>query len=427
VAVILASASPRRRDLMARIAFPYRVLPAEIDEMRRPGEDAVTYVRRVAVEKGRRVSLEQRGDAVLAADTIVVLDGDVLGKPEDDADARRMLARLSAREHLVLTAVVWARSGEIVAEDLVESRVLFRELGGGEIERYVATGEPADKAGAYAIQGGAARFVRRVTGSVTNVIGLPLEETLALARRIGAAQMVQPLPAEAVALRLRGVSGEVAARAVASGRDPATVRLVAVTKGHPAELAAAAIDAGAADLGENYVQAAAGKREAIGARGGVRWHLIGPLQRNKAGLAARTFELVHTIDRGDVAAALAQRAEKPICALVQVNIARDPAKSGVAPEGLSALARELRAVPRLEVRGLMTIGPMDAPEGDVRATFATLRELLPVLRAAGHESAAELSMGMSDDYHLAIAEGATLVRLGTAIFGPRPRPAGHAG
>ena len=425
--VILASASPRRAEILARVTWPFDVLPAAIDESRHGDESPEMHVRRLALEKAERLSREHPRAWVLGADTVVAQGDDIFGKPTDDEDAVRMLARLDAAPHLVLTGFAWARGGRAVLDDVSRSEVRFRRLTDAEIRAYVATGEPHDKAGAYAIQGGAARFVEAVHGSVTGVIGLPLEGVAEAARKLGIPEPASPLPPEAVALRLRAVRGEVAARTVAAGRAPESCRLVAVTKGHPASLVHAAIVAGASDVGENYVQEGARKRADVAQLGDAdtaRWHLIGPLQTNKAALAARSFDLFHAIDRVEVAAALARRASGPIEGLLQVNVARDPRKAGVPPDDVLACVRQLSAVPGFELRGLMTIGPLDADAAATRRTFAALRQQVDELRGMGYERLTELSMGMSDDYPEAIAEGATLVRLGTAIFGPRVRPAG---
>jgi len=419
-ALILASASPRRAELLARVAWPFDVVPAEIDESRLPGEDPDAHVARLAREKSARVSRDHPDAWVLGADTIVVLGDDVLGKPADDRDAARMLARLSGVTHRVLTALAWARDGTPVACATSSSEVTFRTLSDGEIDAYVATGEPRDKAGAYALQGGAARFVASVRGSVTGVIGLPLEDLRALAVRLSIPEPASALPPDAVALRLRATLGEVAGLTVAAGRAPDATRLVAVTKGHPVEAVAAAVAAGARDVGENYVQEAVAKRAAVAADG-VRWHLIGPLQANKAGVAARTFEVFHAIDRVAIAEALARRSTHEVAGFLQVNVTGDPAKAGVAPDSVRRVAAEVAAVPGFALRGLMTIGPQDATEAGSRAAFATLRALFDDLRRVGYERVTELSMGMSDDYPAAIAEGSTLVRLGTAVFGPRRR------
>jgi septum formation protein len=182
--VTLASQSPRRRELLEGLGFELEVRPANADESVHRDEGARDYVRRVAREKARAVA----GEVVLAADTAVVLDGEVLQKPADDEDARRMLRALSGRAHEVLTGVCVRVAGDgapTEREVLVASEVELAPLDAARIDWYVATGEPADKAGAYAVQGLAGAFVRAVRGSVTNVVGLPLDETLTLLAAAG--------------------------------------------------------------------------------------------------------------------------------------------------------------------------------------------------------------------------------------------------
>jgi len=191
---VLASASPRRAELLRSAGLEFDVVPADVDESRIPGESAADYVARLSVEKASAVAERLDGDAVvIGADTTVDVDGEILEKPVDDADARRMLWLLSGRTHAVHTAVT-AMSPEPGSAGtsmfpqtraggtsiVVTTAVTFVALTDAAIEWYLATGEHTDKAGAYAIQGAAAAFVERVDGSVTNVIGLPLAETLAL-------------------------------------------------------------------------------------------------------------------------------------------------------------------------------------------------------------------------------------------------------
>jgi len=186
VILTLASQSPRRREMLERLGLELAIRPADTDESIRPGEAPEEYVRRVARQKARAVE----DDIALAADTAVVLTGEILGKPRDREDARRMLRMLSGRSHEVLSGVcVRAAGGEEAVE--VRSEVSFAHLTERQIAWYVETGEPMDKAGAYAVQGLAAAFVSEVRGSVSNVIGLPLLETLSLLRRSGL-----PLPWE---------------------------------------------------------------------------------------------------------------------------------------------------------------------------------------------------------------------------------------
>ncbi len=180
--LVLASQSPRRRELLGQLGIALDVRPAHADEAVNPGEPPRDYVLRVAREKARVVP----GDLVLGADTAVVLGDEVLGKPAGAEDARRMLRALSGTVHEVLTAVVVRRTAPALElEAVVATRVRFAALSPGEIDWYVATGEPLDKAGAYAIQGAGGAFVLAVEGSVSNVVGLPLAETAALLRRAG--------------------------------------------------------------------------------------------------------------------------------------------------------------------------------------------------------------------------------------------------
>ena len=183
----LASASPRRRELLAQIGVPFVTLIASIDETALPGEPAERYVERLAREKALagRAALSDPADAVvLGADTAVVLDGCILGKPADRAECLATLAALSGREHQVLTAVALA-SAQRIESRVVASRVRFRPLRAGEAEAYWATGEPCDKAGSYGIQGLAAVFVSQLEGSYSAVVGLPLCETAQLLGEFG--------------------------------------------------------------------------------------------------------------------------------------------------------------------------------------------------------------------------------------------------
>jgi septum formation protein len=173
MAFVLASASPRRAELLRSAGFSFVVDPVHVDETPWPGENAGSHVRRLARDKARAGSRRHPGSLVLGADTVVVLDETILGKPRDDEDARRMLASLSGRVHHVFTGVAVARDGRV--RDAVDvSAVTMMPWTEREIADYVASGEPRDKAGAYAIQGWAARFVERLEGSFSGVVGLPL-------------------------------------------------------------------------------------------------------------------------------------------------------------------------------------------------------------------------------------------------------------
>lgn len=175
--IILASASPRRTELMALAGIEFSVVPADICEDVLPGEAPVDHVLRLSREKADAVAAAHDGRFFIGADTIVVLDGAILGKPVDDADAARMLAGLSGRDHEVITGfTVFDRISSVHISRSVCTDVTFKKLEEKEIAAYIATGCPMDKAGAYAIQGGAVHFVRSINGSYTNVIGLPMTE-----------------------------------------------------------------------------------------------------------------------------------------------------------------------------------------------------------------------------------------------------------
>jgi pyridoxal phosphate enzyme (YggS family) len=233
-----------------------------------------------------------------------------------------------------------------------------------------------------------------------------------------------------VASRAAEIRERMAAAAGRAGRDPADVTLVGVCKRQPVERVAAGIRAGVHDLAENYVQEARERRTALeqhfageGLPEALRWRLIGHLQRNKAAAAARLFDWIDTLDRESLAAALDKRAaaEQRVLALcVQVNISGEQQKSGVTPEALPELLRRCAPLSHVAVRGLMTV-PAAVPDPEQsRPAFAQLRELRDSLRGCeGGEELAQLSMGMSSDFEVAIEEGATLVRVGTALFGAR--------
>ena len=181
--LVLASSSPRRAEILRRSGWPFEAVAADIDETLREGEGAVEYVERLACEKAEKVAEGRTSGLVLGADTTVVVGGKVLGKPADDADARRMLESLSGRWHDVLSgvALVRAETNEVlVAHEL--TRVRFASLSDAEIDWYISTGEPADKAGAYAIQGHAALFIEEIEGDYWNIVGLPVRLVYKLAQ-----------------------------------------------------------------------------------------------------------------------------------------------------------------------------------------------------------------------------------------------------
>lgn len=218
--------------------------------------------------------------------------------------------------------------------------------------------------------------------------------------------------------RLAGVR-EVVARHQAIAGWTHDVQIVAVTKSHPPAAVRAAVAAGLGDVGENRVQEAIEKQEMLG-EVAVDWHLIGTLQRNKARHSVGRFVLIHSVDRLDLATELGRRlpAGARQAILVQVNCSGEPQKGGVEPEGLAGLLDSLAAIDALEVRGLMTMSALTDDSAEQRRAFRLLRDLRDKAERAGHRLP-ELSMGMSGDYSVAVEEGATMIRLGTVLFGER--------
>lgn len=187
-AIVLASASPRRSELLESAEVPFSIAPSDIPEEVLPGEAPEVHVRRLALAKAREVAATgSSGRYFIGADTIVACDGEIMGKPLDEDDARRMLRKLAGKGHQVITGfAIHDRQTGCDVIDAVTTQVYFKPLSDAEIEAYVATGCPMDKAGAYAIQGGAAYMVRRIEGSYTNVVGLPLCEVVEALRSVGA-------------------------------------------------------------------------------------------------------------------------------------------------------------------------------------------------------------------------------------------------
>lgn len=227
--------------------------------------------------------------------------------------------------------------------------------------------------------------------------------------------------ADNISERFAEVQGRIANAAVACGRDPSTITLIAVSKTFPAEVTASAVEVGATDLGENRVQEGAAKRPHVPA---ARWHLIGPLQRNKARLALQNFDVIHTIDRPDIARRLEFLMDRDWPhdrqkVLVEVNVGHEPQKAGVLSEEADGLVGQVMDCDHLDLIGLMAIPPYQPDPEASRPYFAALRELRDDLASRLGVSLPHLSMGMSHDFEIAIAEGATMVRVGTAIFGQR--------
>jgi len=241
----------------------------------------------------------------------------------------------------------------------------------------------------------------------------------------------------AVGDRLRSIRDRIEAACDRAGRSADEVQLVGVCKRQPIERVVEAVEAGVTQLGENYIQALQSRRPLIEAKlapataAGLRWRMLGGLQRNKARAALSLVDAVDSVDRESLAVELDKRAAAADTCLdvcLQVNLSGEPQKSGVTRDALPQLLAACGALPRLRVVGLMTLPAADADPQASRPAFAQLRELRDRLHdTPGGEDLRELSMGMSGDFEIAIEEGATLVRVGTALFGPRDAPAANTG
>jgi hypothetical protein len=229
---------------------------------------------------------------------------------------------------------------------------------------------------------------------------------------------------EGIGRRLARIKERIASACARAGRDPAAVRLIAVTKGFPAEVVRDAISLGLGEFGENRVQEGEAKIVAVTPR--PRWHLVGHLQSNKAKRAVQLFDMVQSVDSfrlGEELDRRAREAGRVLPCLIEVNTSAEATKQGVPPGETLALLERLRGLPALALEGLMTIGPLAGGATGTRASFRTLAMLRREAAEAGLLAAdAHLSMGMSDDLEIGVEEGATMVRVGTALFGPRRAP-----
>jgi len=223
-----------------------------------------------------------------------------------------------------------------------------------------------------------------------------------------------------IAQNLEVVREKVSRRCLRNGVDPAGITIVGVTKTFPAEIASAAVKAGLADLAENRVQEAAAKIPLVMPR--PRWHLVGHLQKNKVGKAVQLFDVIQSVDSLQVAQSMSNHAaelRKTMEIYLQVNSSREPQKSGYDPAEIFEAAQEISALPNLKITGLMTIGPLTEDLSLIEKSFSLTRMLFERLQKSMGDGFVKLSMGISADYELALDHGANVLRIGTAIFGPR--------
>lgn len=432
--LFLASESPRRRELLKKAGISFLSCPSKISEFPVETLTLDEQILDIARRKARAAleSLRTKVEGsfwILAADTEVIIKGKLAGKPIDADDAVCKLRYLSDRTHEVKTAVVLLSYPELRELSRLEtSQVTFRSLSEDEILKYVMSGDPMDKAGGYGIQGEGAKFVREVKGSFDNVVGLPMEIVLKMFEEMEKSEKTKKTKKteESEKLgrvpegQLERVQKEIERQCQACGRDPKTVRIVAVSKLQPIEKIKQLYHLGQSLFAENYVQEAIAKKLELKSLD-IEWHLIGHLQKKKLNSILGQFDLIHSIDSIDLARSLAKKCQERNITqkiLIEVNISQEATKDGWLASELRAQWTELVAFLGLKIMGFMTMPPSSEDPESVRVYFRNLRMLRDELRTQGLPLA-ELSMGTSQDYLVAIEEGATLVRLGQRIFGER--------
>ncbi len=441
--LVLASQSPRRRQILTISGFEFDVLPSQISEIPDENLNLSAKIRQLAADKARaclkmRTDSKGLGFLVLAADTVVVLDDQILGKPKDENEARLFLRRLSGRSHSVVTGVAMIDSStSIEFFGHAETTVRFRDLSPDEIETYVATKEPFDKAGGYGIQGAASHFIERLDGPYDNVVGLPMEiveEGLRFfAEKIAGFSIAKNSRVKEVGDQIRFFEQKLK-RHESSRTKRIAAKLIAVTKTKPATDVVMAWLAGQRVFGENYAQEAIEKKNDVELLvrsitpkpSGIQWHFIGHLQSKKVKSVVGEFDLIHSVDRLSLAEEISKRAvargiEQAI--LLQLNFADEKSKSGATPDEYIELAKSVCGLPGISLCGLMALPPLLDSEEETRTQFQEIVRVFEKTKASLPTEYAsqfkELSMGTTHDFRQALEAGATMVRIGTAIFGHR--------
>lgn len=446
--LVLASQSPRRRQILTISGYDFDILPTQISEIPDENLNLTSQIRQLASDKAEACLkmgkfAEGQGFLILASDTVVVFGDQILGKPKDEKEARSFLGRLSGQTHDVITAVslIDLPTGRRWNGHAV-TKVSFNSLSNEQIEAYVASGDPFDKAGGYGIQNAlASNFIAKTSGDYDTVVGLSMAIVEKGFRELGVdVSRRQTLIAE----NLATVNAEIAKATSGTGR----ARLVAVSKTKSAIDVVDAWLAGQRVFAENYAQEALPKisevsellklatrskdGESFTATPEIEWHFIGSLQSKKVKTVVGEFSLIHSVDRASLVDEIEKRAAEFAArttsafqqrCLLQINIADENTKGGVGRDEFFELFEHARKCRHIRLCGVMALPPLDDDETRARHRFAEVRKVFEAARARleadRQNDFTELSMGTTHDFHLAIAEGATLVRIGTAIFGAR--------
>ncbi len=411
--LILASQSPRRSEILKKAGYqfvPFLVYVSEIpDNNLSLNEQIIDIARRkaeAAAEKLLDQGLTDKNTIVLAADTVVCFKSIILGKPENEKMAFDFLSLLSENQHQVKTAIyILDLSTDERISHIETTEVFFRKISKQEILAYIATKEPFDKAGAYGIQGAGRNFVEKYEGDFNNVVGLPLQALENLFRLKGWDFLKNTVKSSSRSLLFSMILKNLSAKQ----------KILAVSKLQSSEKIKALYDEGQTDFGENYIQEAL-KKIALLHDLKINWHFIGPIQKNKVKLLKKNFASIHSIGSYELATSISQEALKinylQNC-FIQLNLSGEATKSGYAKELFLKDWPRLNELKGLKIVGLMTMPPLENEPEKNRAFFKELKYIGSKLNLH------EYSMGTSHDYQIALAEGATWIRLGTMLFGER--------
>lgn len=414
--IILASQSPRRAEILKNAGYKFVSFPVSISEI--PNENlslddqiidiarrkGLASYEKLLAEKPVHHDVDLKNDIIIASDTMVCFENKAIGKPNDENHAFTILKKLSGQTHYVKTALfVYDLEASKIVSQIETSIVQFKNLSDKEILDYIQTGEPMDKAGAYAIQGLGAKFVEHFQGDYQNIVGLPLKR-------------LENIFADQHWILECSKINEVYFKQVKEQLKPQQ-HLLAVSKLQPISKIEALYKLGQKDFGENYIQEALAKIESLNTLD-IQWHLIGPIQKNKVKYLKSNFAYIHSIDSYELAHLVSEKAlqinyKQKI--FLQINLSQEPSKSGFTLNELTECWSKLTQLDGIHIVGLMTMPPLQNESEENRSYFKNLSNL------AQNLGLTELSMGTSHDYEVALEEGATWIRLGTVLFGEREK------
>jgi MAF protein len=426
--LILASASPRRKELLSKV-FSIEIVPADIQETPYEKEKPTFFVQRMSREKAQQCAMKLKKEnnkdpIIIAADTIVVLGDRILAKPLNPENALEMLMSLNGKSHQVLTAYAIAdQNGQILSAGLHEAQVQFKDNTQQILSDYVQSKEPLDKAGAYGIQGLGAKLIESLKGSYFAVMGLDI---VSICQDLIKLNLVD-IQKTKLAIQYFSIIDQIK-NAWFRSKFRQDFQFIAVSKYQSIQAMHMVYQFGQIDFAENYQQEWLDKRDQIQSDPSLStfkptWHFIGQIQSNKAKKIGEFADFVHGVYKEEQIKKIAQGAEsenRKVSILIQLNLSQEPTKGGVSEAELPKIIEIVQSYPSLQLRGLMTFPPEGTAE-ESRRYFKELREIRDRFRT-DKLPLSDLSMGISHDFEVAIEEGATMVRIGSALFGERIKP-----